>query len=120
MIKVILREQLGIEGQETVIELGRMHEVQDIKTWKVIGLIVSSEDWLLDIALADTYKRHQIAASKDQNTSKWHAMDRGHQKGVAKDIPASRNDVDIGLLFWNNCIQPIKTRDVIPGNLKDP
>ena len=45
-------KELGINGPETVIELGTMHTVQDIKTQKISGLIISPENESVDIPLS--------------------------------------------------------------------
>jgi hypothetical protein len=48
------------------------------------------------------------------------ARNWNHLRPIANEIPAYREDLDIGLLIGNNCVQAIKPRDVIPGNPRDP
>jgi hypothetical protein len=54
--------ELDIEGPETVIELGTMHAVGNIKTQKINGIIVSPEDKSVDIPLPKAYSRESIPA----------------------------------------------------------
>jgi hypothetical protein len=43
-----------------------------------------------------------------------------HLRRIAKEIPEYRDDIEIGLLIGNNCVQAIKPCDVIPGKPQDP
>lgn len=113
-------DQLNIEGPETVIELGTMHAVENIKTQKISGLIVSPEDETVDIPLPKAYSRENIPARRDQIPRPEMAMNWSHLSPIANEIPEYRDDVDIGLLIGNNCVQAIKPRDVIPGKPQDP
>ncbi|CAB3983333.1 RNA-directed DNA polymerase from transposon X-element, partial [Paramuricea clavata] len=113
-------KELGVNGPETVIELGTMHTVQDIKTQKISGLIISPEDESVDIPLPKSFSREQIPARRDQIPTADMARNWSHLRPIAKEIPAYREDLDIGLLIGNNCVQAIKPRDVIPGNPRDP
>ena len=113
-------KELGINGPETVIELGTMHTVQDIKTQKISGLIISPEDESVDIPLPKSFSREQIPARRDQIPTADMARNWNHLRPIANEIPAYREDLDIGLLIGNNCVQAIKPRDVIPGNPRDP
>ena len=113
-------KELGINGPETVIELGTMHTVQDIKTQKISGLIISPEDESVDIPLPKSFSREQIPARRDQIPTADMARNWNHLRPIANEIPAYREDLDIGLLIGNNCVQAIKPRDVIPGKPRDP
>ena len=113
-------KELGINGPETVIELGTMHTVQNIKTQKISGLIISPEDESVDIPLPKSFSREQIPARRDQIPTADMARNWNHLRPIANEIPAYREDLDIGLLIGNNCVQAIKPRDVIPGNPRDP
>lgn len=59
--------QLEIEGHEIMIELGMMHAVENIKTHKTSGLIVSAEDEHVDISLRKDYSRENIPARRYKN-----------------------------------------------------
>jgi hypothetical protein len=59
-------EELGVNGPETIIELGTMHTVQNIKTKKISGLINSPEDESVDIPLPKSFSKEQIPARRDQ------------------------------------------------------
>ena len=113
-------KELGINGPETVIELVTMHTVQDIKTQKISGLIISPEDESVDIPLPKSFSREQIPARRDQIPTADMARNWNLLRPTANEIPAYREDLDIGLLIGNNCVQAIKPRDVIPGNPRDP
>lgn len=112
--------QLGIESPETVIELGTMHTVENIKTQKISGVIVSPEDKSVDIPLPKEYSRNNIPARRDQIPRTEMAMNWDHLRPIANEIPEYRDDIDIGLLIGNNCVQAIKPRDVFPGKPQDP
>jgi hypothetical protein len=113
-------EELGVNGPETIIELGPMHTVQNIKTKKISGLIISPEDGSVDIPLPKSFSKEQIPARRDQIPTGELARNWDHLRPIANKIPAYRDDLDIGLLIGNNCVQAIKPRDVIPGNSRDP
>ncbi|CAB4024591.1 Hypothetical predicted protein [Paramuricea clavata] len=112
--------QLEIEGPETVIELGTMHAVEDIRTQKISGLIVSSEDKSVDVPLPKAYSRENIPARRDQIPRVEMAINWSHLSPIANEIPEYRDDLGIGLLIGNNCVEAIKPRDVIPGKPQDP
>ena len=113
-------KELGINGPETVIELGTMHTVQDIKTQKISELVISPEEELVDIPLPKLFSREQIPARRDQIPTADIARNWDHLKPIANKIPAYCDDLDIGLFVGNNCVQAIKPRDVIPSNPRDP
>ena len=60
-----ISDELGIKGTETVIKLGTMHAVENIKTQKLSGLVVSSVDETVDISLPKAYSRENIPARRD-------------------------------------------------------
>ncbi|CAB4044107.1 Hypothetical predicted protein [Paramuricea clavata] len=113
-------DQLEIEAPETVIELGTMHAVEDIRTQKISGLIVSSEDKSVDVPLPKDYSRENIPARRDQIPRVEMAINWSHLSPIANEIPEYRDDLGIGLLIGNNCVEAIKPRDVIPGKPQDP
>jgi hypothetical protein len=113
-------DQLEIEGPETVIELGTMHAVEDIRTQKINGLIVSSEDKSVDVPLPKAYSRENIPARRDQIPRVEMAINWSHLSQIANEIPEYREDLGIGLLIGTNCVEAIKPRDVIPGKPQDP
>ncbi|CAB4028176.1 Hypothetical predicted protein [Paramuricea clavata] len=113
-------DQFEIEGPETVIELGTMHAVEDIRTKKISGLIVSSEDKSLDVPLPKAYSGENIPARRDQIPRVEMAINWSHMSPIANEIPEYRDDLGIGLLIGNDCVEPIKPRDVIPGKPQDP
>ncbi|CAB4036417.1 Hypothetical predicted protein, partial [Paramuricea clavata] len=113
-------DQLEIEGPETVIELGTMHVVEDIRTQKIRGLIVSSEDKSVDVPLPKAYSRGNIPARRDQIPRVEMAINWSHLSQIANEITEYRDDLGIGLLIVNNCVEAIRPRDVIPGKPQDP
>lgn len=115
-----VRTRSGIEGPETVIELGTMHAVQDIKTQKINGLVISRHDNLVEIPLPKAYSRERIPAHRDQILQPETAANWSHLRHIANKIPPYQDDLDVGLLIGNNCVQAIKPRDVIPGKSQDP
>lgn len=112
--------ELGIEGPETVIELGTMHTVEDIKTLKISVLIVSPKNKSVDIPLSKAYSRENIPARRDQIPRAEMAMNWNHLRPIANEIPEYRDDLSISLLIGNNCVQTTKPRDIIPGKPQDP
>jgi hypothetical protein len=48
------------------------------------------------------------------------AINWSHLSQIANEIPEYREDLGIGLLIGNNCVEAIKPRDVIPGKPQDP
>ena len=113
-------DKLGIEGPETVIELGTMHAVENIKTQKISGLVASPTDDTVDISLPKAYSRENIPARRDQIPRAEMVVNWNHLRPIASQIPEYRDDIDIGLLIGNNCVQAIKPHDVIPGKPQDP
>ena len=113
--------ELDIAGPDTVIaELGTMHAVENIETQKISGLVVPPADETVNISLPKAYSRDNIPARRDQIPRAEMAMNWNHSSTIASEIPEYHDDVSIGLLICNNCVQAIKPRDVIPGKPQDP
>jgi len=97
-----------------------MHAVEKITTSKINGLVVSRHDKLVKIELPKSYTRGQIPARKEQIPRPETAQAWKHLRPIAGKIPPYYEDLKVGLLIGNNCVQAIKPRDVIPGKPKDP
>ena len=97
-----------------------MHAVENINTTKINGLIVSRHDKLVKIDLPKLYTRDQIPARKEQIPRPETAQAWKRLRPIASKIPAYYQDLKVGLLIGNNCVQAIKPREVIPGRPRDP
>ena len=113
-------EELELEGPTLTLELGTMHAVENISTSKIDGLVVSRHDKLVKIELPKSYTREQIPARKEQIPRPETAEAWKHLRPIASKIPPYYEDLKVGLLIGNNCVQAIKPRDVIPGKPRDP
>ncbi|KAK3727739.1 hypothetical protein QZH41_005198 [Actinostola sp. cb2023] len=113
-------EELGLQGPELKLELGTMHAVESVNTQRIDGLVVSRHDKQVEISLPKSYSRYQIPARREQIPRPEGAQQWKHLRHIAKKIPPYREDLKIGILIGNNCVQAIKPRDVIPGKPKDP
>ena len=97
-----------------------MHAVENINTTKINGLIVSRHDKLVKIDLPKLYRRDQIPARKEQIPRPETAQAWKHLRPIANKIPVYYQDLKVGVLIGNNCVQAIKPREVIPGRPRDP
>lgn len=101
-------------------QLGTMHAIENIETMKINDLIVSHHDKLVKIDLPKLYTRAQIPARKEQIPRPETAQAWKHLGPIANKIPPYYEDLKIGVLIGNNCVQAIKPREVIPGRPRDP
>ena len=113
-------EKLGIKGPEVTLQLGTMHTVGNISTMKIDGLVVSRQDKLVKIELPKSYSRDQIPSRKEQIPRPGTAQAWEHLRPIANKIPPYYEDLKVGVLIGNNCVQAIKPREVIPGRPRDP
>ena len=113
-------EELGLKGPKVTLQLGTMHAVENINTMKINGLIVSRHDKLVKIDLPKSYTRDQIPARKEQIPRPETAQAWKHLRQIANKIPPYYQDLKVGVLIGNNCVQAIKPREVIPGRPRDP
>ena len=97
-----------------------MHAIENINTMKINGLIVSRHDKLVKIDLPKLYTRDQIPDRKEQIPRPETAQTWKHLRPIANKIPAYYQDLKVGVLIGNNCVQAIKPREVIPGRPRDP
>ena len=65
-IKESVREQLGIEGLETTLQLSTMLGREKIAVRKVEGLVAKRLDKQVEIQLPKTYTRDSIPSRRDQ------------------------------------------------------
>ena len=86
----------------------------------ISGLIVSWADKSVVVPSPKAYSRENIPARRDQIHRVEMAINWSHLSQIANEIPKYRDDLGIGLLIGNNCVEAIKPRDVIPGKPQDP
>ncbi|KAK3743481.1 hypothetical protein QZH41_013096 [Actinostola sp. cb2023] len=115
-----VRDELGLQGIELTLELGTMHAVESVSTQNIEGLVVSRNDKLVEIILLKIYTRGQIPVRRDQIPRPEFAQGWKHLRPIANKIPSYREDLTVGILIGNNCVQAIKPRDIVPGKPKDP
>ena len=113
-------EELDLKGPKVTLQLGTMHAVENINTMKIKGLIISRHDKLVKIDLPKSYTRDQIPARKGQIPRPETAQAWKHLRPIANKIPPYYQDLKLGVLIGNNCVQAIKPREVIPGRPRDP
>ena len=77
-------------------------------------------DKLVKIDLPKSYTRDQIPARKGQIPRPETAQAWKHLRPIANKIPPYYQDLKLGVLIGNNCVQAIKPREVIPGRPRDP
>ncbi|KAK3719744.1 hypothetical protein QZH41_001948 [Actinostola sp. cb2023] len=97
-----------------------MHAVESVSTQKIEGIVVSRNDKLVAIILPKIYTRGQIPVRRDQIPRPEFAQGWKHLRTIANKIPSYREDLTVGILIGNNCVQAIKPRDIVPGKPKDP
>ena len=115
-----VREELGLQGPEILLELGTMHAVETVETQKIEGLVVSHNKQEMEIPLPKCYSRQQIPVQRDQIPRPEIAKKWKHLRQIAEEIPSYKEDLPVGILIGNNCIQAIKPRNIIPGEPNDP
>ena len=103
-----------------ILELGTMLAVENVSTRKIEGLVISRDDKIAKIPLPKLYSREQIPVRREQIPRPELAQRWKHLRPIANKISPYREDLKIGILIGNNCVQAIKPKDVIPGRSKDP
>jgi len=97
-----------------------MHSVENVKTQKIKGLVVSRPDGEVNIPLPRVYTREQIPARRDQIPRPEVTQTWKHLEPIAMKIPPYEEKRRIGILIGSNCVRAIKPREVVPGNANDP
>ena len=119
-IKESVREQLGIEGLETTLQLSTMLGREKIAVRKVEGLVAKRLDKQVEIQLPKTYTSDSIPSRRDQIPTPEIADTWAHLKKIKEKIPPIQEDAEVGLLIGCNCPKALKPKEVILGSGEDP
>ena len=115
-----LKEQLGISGDETSIQLGTMHGKSVVKTTALDDLTITDLNGDNAINLPRSFTRNSIPVShkqipKPEVMSHWHYL-----RKIAERIPEYKPYLKIGLLIGSNCPAAFEPLEVLPSQRDGP
>ena len=115
-----IKDQLGVEGTRTSLDLSTMHGRRVIHVSRINGLVAERTDRRAKVELPKTYTKESIPSRRDQiptpaMTDKW-----PHLTKIKNKIPEVDKNLDVGLLIGCNCPKAMKPREVITGKSEDP
>ncbi len=122
-IKADLLQQLKVEGQRADLEITTLTSKSGkmiVDTEVVTGLRIRGINEQTTVALPKTYGKDDIPVSrslipKPESVKRW-----PHLQDVAQQLPAYREDLDVGLLIGANCSAAMLPKKVVTGSDQEP
>ena len=115
-----LKNELGVEGVDTGLNLSTMHGREVVPVTRVDGLVVERPDKRAKVDLPKAYARDLIPSRKDQIPTPAIADKWPHLRKIKDKISPLNEDLDVGLLIGSNCPKAIKPREIVAGRSEDP
>lgn len=115
-----LKEELNVEGIETVLQLGTMHGKSSITSFIVNDLIVTDIRSENAIALPRCYTRHEIPVSQCQIPTPEKVAGLQNLREISKEIPSLMPDIEVGLLIGSNCPLALEPLEIRPSGGEGP
>ena len=115
-----LKEELDVEGIDTVLQLGTMHGQSSVRSFIVKELVITDLKDDNAITLARCYTRHEIPVSKQQIPTPEVISGLENLHAISNEIPDLIPDVEIGLLIGSDCPLALEPLEVLPSGGKGP
>ncbi|CAB4021227.1 Hypothetical predicted protein [Paramuricea clavata] len=115
-----LREQLGVEGQRTKLQLGTMLGRNLVDSTIVEDLVVTDTKDLNPVEITRLYTRTEIPLTDRQIPIPGMVQRWQHLHEIAKLIPEFQPDLEIGLLIGSNCPAALEPLEVVPSRGEGP
>ena len=115
-----LREQIGVDGEKSELQLGTMHGQIFVTTTIVNNLVVTDMEDKNPIEIPRSYTRMEIPVTKQQIPTPEIVKQWEHLHGVAERMPKFIPNLEIGLLIGSNCPGAMEPLEVVPSGDKGP
>lgn len=115
-----LREQLGVDGERTELQLGTVHGQSLVTTTVVHDLVVTDMEDKYPIEILRSYTRMEIPVTEQQIPTPELVEQWEHLRGVAKRIHKFIPNLEIGLLIGSNCPAALEPLEVVPRGDEGP
>ncbi|CAB3984748.1 Hypothetical predicted protein [Paramuricea clavata] len=115
-----LREQLGVQGQRTKLQLGTMLGRNLVDSTIVEDLVVTDMKDLNAVEITRLYTRTEIPVTDRQIPTPGMVQRWQHHHEIAKLIPEFQPDLEIGLLIGSNCPAALEPLEVVPSRGEGP
>ena len=109
-----LKEELQVDGKNTVLQLRTMHGTNTISTEAVTDLAVTSLDGSSSISIPRAFTKDSIPIGHSQIPCKEVIERVPHLRHISPLLPTYFSDVEIGLLIGSNCPKAMQPLRVIP------
>lgn len=115
-----LREQLGVNGEKTELQLGTMHGQSLVTTTIVDNLVVTDMEDKYPIEIPRSYTRMEIPVTEQQIPTPELVKQWEHLRGVAERMHKFIPNLEIGLLIGSNCSAALEPLEVVPRGDEGP
>lgn len=115
-----LREQLGVNGEKTELQLGMMHGQSLVTTTIVDNLVVTDMEDKYPIEIPRSYTRMEIPVTEQQIPTPELVKQWEHLRGVAERMHKFIPNLEIGLLIGSNCSAALEPLEVVPRGDEGP
>ena len=115
-----LKNEIGIEGVSTSLNLCTIHGREVVPVSRVDGLVVERPDRRAKVDLPKAYARDSIPSRKDQIPTPEIADKWPHLKKIKEKISPLNESLNVGVLIGSNCPKAIKPREIVAGRSEDP
>lgn len=115
-----LREQLGVQGQRTKLQLGTMLGRNLVDSTIVDDLVVTDMKDSNPVEIPRLYTRTEIPVTDRQIPTPGMVQRWQHLHEIAKLIPEFQPDLEIGLLIGSNCPVALEPLEVVPSRGEGP
>ena len=115
-----LKEQLGVKGERTELQLGTMHGQSLVTTTVVDSLVVTDMEDRNPVELPRSYTRMEIPVAEQQIPTPELVKQWEHLRSVAERMHKFIPNLEIGLLIGSNCPAALEPLEVVPRGNEGP
>ena len=115
-----LKEQLGVKGEKTELQLSTMHGQSLVTTTAADRFVVTDMEDKNPVELPRSYTRMEIPVTEQQISTPGLVEQWEHLRGVAERMYKFIANLEIGLLIGSNCPAVLEPLEVVPRGDEGP
>ena len=115
-----LKEQLGVKGEKTELQLSTMHGQSLVTTTVVDRVVATDMEDKKPVELPRSYTRMEIPVTERQIPTPELVEQWEHLRGVAERMHKFIPKLEIGLLIGSNCPAALEPSEVVPRGDEGP
>ena len=115
-----LTEELNVTGDDTALQLKTMHGTSRVPSKCITGLQVRDIKGNNLVTLPKTFQRIEIPVNKNQIPRPEFISGLQHLSAIAHEIPAVRDNINVGLLIGSNCPLALEPLKIVSSNHSGP